>query len=571
MDQQLTLNQAKSTITRQKLIIYIILAIITVAVFWQVNKFDFINFDDNLYVTANPNIMSGITLQGFTWAFTTRYFDFWTPLVWLSFMLDYQLYGLKAGGYHVTNLIFHVLSTLLLFWLFCRMTGAVWKSAFVAAFFALHPLHVESVVWVSERKDVLSAFFWMLTLCLYVFYTERPNIKRYLAVIFAFILALLSKPMVVTLPAIMILLDYWPLNRFDSKKENLFSWQLKEKFIFFILSSVLTIVTIYNPNNHGIQEKIDIIHFPLLSRLANDSIAYVVYLEKTLWPHDMTIFYPFISQISAWKVTGSLLLIILITAISIVIVKSKPYVLVGWLWFAFSLLPVLGTIHICSYMMADHYHYLTSIGLAIILAWSTPAFIRNEQLKKRVLFLLSVVVLIIMASLTWKQCNYWKDSIELWQHALNVTDNNYIAHNNIASALLEKGDTEKAIYHYNEAIRINRYAKALHNMGIIYYNLGRYQQAIEYFNQAIREKHDYSTAHYSLGNTYLLLGQHQFALGQYNETIEIRPDHANAYNSRAFIYLLHENMIAGCSNAQKACKLGNCKTLAWAREKGFCK
>ena len=202
----------------QKVIIYLTLTILTLAVYWRVNQCDFITFDDPVYVTQNSHIQSGITLNGFRWAFSTRYYNVWHPLVWLSFMFDYQLHGLNAGGYHVTNLILHILSALLLFWLFNRMTGAIWKSAFVAAFFALHPLHVESVAWISERKDVLSAFFWMLTLCLYVYYTEKPVIKRYLAVVVCFVLALMSKPMVVTLPLILILLDYWPLGRLGSRK-----------------------------------------------------------------------------------------------------------------------------------------------------------------------------------------------------------------------------------------------------------------------------------------------------------------------------------------------------------------
>ena len=212
------LNKLNINPRKQKLIVYIALTVVTLAVFWQVNQYDFINFDDPVYVTENSHIQSGITLDGFRWAFSTTYADLWHPLTWLSLMFDYQLHGLNAGGYHLTNLILHILSTLLLFWLFNRMTGAIWRSAFVAAFFALHPLHVESVAWIAERKDVLSAFFWMLTLCLYVYYTEKPVIKRYLPVVFSFVLALMSKPMVVTLPVIMILLDYWPLNRFESRK-----------------------------------------------------------------------------------------------------------------------------------------------------------------------------------------------------------------------------------------------------------------------------------------------------------------------------------------------------------------
>ncbi len=212
------LNKLNIRSRKQKLIVYIALTVVTLAVYWQVNHYSFVNFDDRAYVTENSRIQSGITLDGFRWAFNTKYADLWNPLIWLSFIFDYQLHGLNSGGYHLTNLILHIMSVLLLFWLFNRMTGAIWKSAFVAALFALHPLHVESVAWISERKDVLSAFFWMLTLCLYVYYTEKPVIKRYLFVLFSFGCALMSKPMVVTLPVVMILLDYWPLGRLQSRK-----------------------------------------------------------------------------------------------------------------------------------------------------------------------------------------------------------------------------------------------------------------------------------------------------------------------------------------------------------------
>src|SRR5208282_703906 len=329
------LNRINLSSDRQKLIVYLALTVVTFTVFWQVNLYDFTNFDDPLYVTENSHIQSGITLAGIRWAFSTTYADsLWHPLIWLSLMLDNQLVGLNAGGYHITNLILHIFNTLLLFWLFNRMTGAIWRSAFVAAFFALHPLHVESVAWIAERKDVLSAFFWMLTLCMYVYYTEKPVIKRYLLVVFCFVLALMSKPMVVTLPVILLLLDYWPLGRLGSqnivtkdpeiisvasskeKKKNKVKqetlkknipptqvrklpqtriagiipvWQLWEKIPFFILSAVFSIITLYNPN----QPKTSLKAFSLISRLANASVAFVTYLEKTLWPYDLAVFYPF--------------------------------------------------------------------------------------------------------------------------------------------------------------------------------------------------------------------------------------------------------------------------------------
>ena len=277
-------NKTAITPQKQKLIVYIFLAIITFAGYWQVHQFEFINFDDNVYVSENVVVQSGLTKESFFWAFGTKYFGLWNPLVWLSFMADYEFYGLNAGGYHVTNLILHILSTLLLFRLFSTMTGEIWKSAFVAAFFALHPLHVESVAWVSERKDVLSAFFWMLTLCLYVFYTEKQSIKRYLPVVFSFVLALLSKPMVVTLPIIMILLDYWPLKRFENQNRlsDTIVWQLREKLPLLALSVVFAIITIFAQQKPYDPEA----SFALTSRLINAPVTFVTYLIKTLCPLD---------------------------------------------------------------------------------------------------------------------------------------------------------------------------------------------------------------------------------------------------------------------------------------------
>ncbi len=297
-------------------------------------------------------------------------------------MLDYQLYGLNAGGYHLTNLILHILSALFLFWLFNRMTGAVWKSAFVAAIFALHPLHVESVAWISERKDVLSAFFWMLTLCLYVYYTEKPVIKRYLLVLFCFVCALMSKPMVVTLPVIMILLDYWPLKRFESKitGNNLTEvlpvkvslWPLWEKIPFLILSAVLIVMTLYSPDKPSVKV------FPLGSRIANMPVSVMTYLEKTLWPRDLAIFYPFSEQLPIWQVLGAAAGILVISAAVIIMMRRLPYLFVGWLWYAITLLPVIGIFQVGGFSMADRYHYLPSIGIAVMLAWGIPLFLKAK-------------------------------------------------------------------------------------------------------------------------------------------------------------------------------------------------
>jgi len=536
----------------------------TVAVYWQVNKFDFVNFDDNIYVSENSVVQSGLTPQGFLWSLSSKYFGLWNPLVWLSFMVDYEFYGLNGGGYHVTNFILHILSTLLLFRLFHRMTHAIWKSAFVAAFFALHPLHVESVAWIAERKDVLSAFFWVLTLYFYVYYTEKPVLKRYLLVLFAFMMALMSKPMVITLPVIMILLDYWPLKRFERGKGNWLLWQVKEKIPFFVLSLILVIITFYTP------DKKDTISIAFISRLANAPVAFVTYLIKTFWPVNLAIFYPFPDVTPSWQVAGASLLIILITASVIVMAKRHPYLFTGWFWYGIIIFPVIGILQIGDFAMADRYHYLSSIGIAVGLAWGMPLLFRHENLNKIILFPAAIAFLIFLSFLTWQQCSSWKNSITLFSHALQVTKNNYMAHLNLASALLERGETQKALYHYDKTIRINNYHAANYNKGVIYFRLGQYQKAMMNFHEAIRVKPDYAEAYYNLGIIYHTLGQHEVALKNFNEAIRIMPNHAGAYNNRAFIYLTMKNNISGCSNALKACQLGNCKTLIWAKGKGMC-
>ena len=594
------LNKINIGPDRQRLIIYLVLTVVTFAVFWQVNQYDFINFDDPVYITENLHVQSGITLEGFRWAFSTKYFGLWNPLVWLSFMFDYQLFGLNAGGYHLTNLILHILSTLLLFWLFNRMTGAIWKSAFVAGLFALHPLHVESVAWIAERKDVLSAFFWMLTLCLYVYYTEKPVIKRYLLVLFSFVCALMSKPMVITLPVIMILLDYWPLERFQSNKDNLILWQLKEKIPFFILSAVVAVITLYAPNNPSVR------YYYLSSRISNAFVSFMIYLEKTFWPHDMAVFYPFPAHIPVWQVLSASLLIIVITTVVIAMVKHWPYLFVGWLWYTITILPVIGIIQIGNYSMADRYHYLPSIGIAVMLAWGIPSLIKSEKTRKKILFPAGIAVLFALVVLSWHQCGYWKNSATLFSHSLQVTKNNYLAHNSLGLALFAEGKTGEAIDQYNKAIRIRPdFIRPYHNRGAAYASLGQYQRAIADYNEAIRIRPDFAEVYNNRGIAYSLLGQQQQAIIDYNEAIRLKPGYFEAYNNRgnaysdlgrkeraieefneairlkpdyglfyanrATVYFYLDQNKHGCLDARKACELGNCKTLEMANGNEYCR
>jgi protein O-mannosyl-transferase len=523
---------------KQKLIVYLVLTAVTLAVFWQVNQFDFINVDDPIYVTGNSHIHSGITPDGLRWALGTTYAEFWHPLTWLSLMFDYQFYGLHAGGYHVTNLILHIMSALLLFGLFNRMTGAIWRSAFVAALFALHPLRVQSVVFVAERKDVLCAFFCMLTLCLYVYYTEKPVIKRYLPVLFSFALALMSKSMAVTLPVIMILLDYWPLGRFEPKKNNADTvfWQLREKIPFFILSAVFSIITIYVQRGPVLEYT----PYSLSSRIANAPVSFLIYLEKIFMPGNLAAFYVFPDQPPLWHVLGAISLIAVISVAVIAAGKRLPYLFAGWFWYVITIAPVIGIILIArsgNRPLADHYTYLPSIGIAVGLAWGMPLLFPREETRKKVLFPAGIAVLAILSVLTWRQCGYWKNSITLANHTLQVTKDNYSAYTIRGNAYSVLGQYQLAFDDFDEAIRLKPdYIPVYIERGNLYAKLGRYQRAFDDFNEAIRLKPDYPIAYNNRGNTYTILGRYQSAIEDYNETIRLKPDYADAYNSRGNIY-----------------------------------
>jgi tetratricopeptide (TPR) repeat protein len=552
------LNKININSRKQILIVYFVLAIAALAVFWQVNQFDFISIDDDVYVTENSHVQSGITLDGFRWAFSTTYAEFWHPLTWLSLMFDYQFHGLHAGGYHLTNLLLHIMSTLLLFWLFNRMTGAIWRSAFVAALFALHPLRVESVAWVGERKDVLSVFFWMLTLCLYIYYTEKPVIKRYLPVLLSFACGLMSKSTIVTLPLIMILLDYWPLSRFPGRDRKLSEtgimkiiplWQLREKIPFFILSAFFSIITYfahYEPFTKN---------YSLGSRIANALVSFISYLAKTFWPHDLAVFYPFSAQLPVWQVLGSALLIIVISAAVIITVRRLPYLFVGWLWYLITLLPVIGIIQIGNFALADRFTYLPSIGIGIMLAWGVPLLFKREEMRNKILFPAAVAALAILAIVTWRQCGYWKNSIELSNHTLQVTKNNYLAYNNRGIAYAKLDQYQLALEDFSAMSSEEDYADAYYNRGIVYDNLRQYQNAIENYNKAINLHSNFIKAYNNRGTAYDNLGQYQLAIENYNKAVSLKTDNAISYFNRANIYAKIGQYLRALEDFNKAISL----------------
>lgn len=583
---------------KNKLIVYIFLIVMTSAVFWQVHQYEFIDLDDSVYVINNHHLQSGVTSDAIRWSFRTMYAEFWHPVTWFSLMLDYQFYGLNAGGYHVTSIILHILSTLLLFWIFNHITGEIWKSAFVAAAFALHPLHVESVAWIAKRKDVLSGFFWMLTLCFYVYYTHKPVVKRYLLVVSSFVLALMSKPMVVTLPMIMILLDYWPLRRFASHKGNLIAWQIKEKMPFLILSGIFTVLTYiaqHNPHAEG---------FTPGFRTARAFVSFLMYIEKIFWPDNLAVYYPFSNHLPVVQVLVAVSLIILVSICVIVMMRRWPYLFVGWLWYAITILPIIGIFKAPAKPISDHYTYLPAIGIAIMLAWGIPLLFSNDYSRKKILFPVSLAMIIVLSFLTWKQCGHWKNNMTLFSHALHVTKDNAIAHNFLARDLNKQGRFNESMYHFDEAIRIiPHYADVYVNKGNVYIKLGQYRKAIQYFKEAIRIKPHYAEAYNCLGSAYADMGQYQKAIQHFNEAIKLKNNHADAYYNRGLTYLkFHQYQLAledfnksirmnpindayhnrgvlylnygyidfGCTDARKACDLGNCTLLDNAMKKGLC-
>lgn len=557
-----------ATINRKKKILTVCVVLIGLcfAVFGQALWFDFIRFDDPTYVTENIKIQSPITLGGLTWMILETSAGYWHPLTWLSFMLDYQLYGLNAAGYHLTNLLLHILSTLLLFGLFHRMTREIWPSALVASLFALHPLHVETVAWISKRKDVLSAFFWMTSLWSYIYYTEQPNVKRYLIILLPFTLALMSKPMVVTLPLIMLILDFWPLKRLSSLNEA--ALRVREKLPFFLMAAFFSWITIYI-RYPGKNPMVDTI--PFSYRLANAPVAFVTYLKKTFFPYELAVFYPFPSLIPAHEVIIASIIIVMISIWMVLLTRKMPYLLAGWLWYAITLLPVIGIIQVIERALSDNYTYLPLIGIFMMAAWGTSGLLNHKRFK---IFLLplGVIILLGLSLLSWRQCATWQNNITVFGHATRVTRDNLLAHINLGFALNAQGKNEEALEHFTQAVRINPHCpEAYYNRGTMYGEMNRYDLAMEDFKKAILLKPDYVDAHYNMGTLYAKRGHYLRAIEKYNEAIRLDPGYVLAYYSRGLAYLLQGKNDPGCRDARRACALGRCELLEITRSQGKCR
>jgi len=585
----------------------IFLTLATLTAFWRVNECDFTNYDDDIYITANSRVRDGLSIDAVRWAFTSGYAANWHPLTWISHMADVQLFGFNPHIHHFTNLLFHVANTLLLFFVLCRMTKAFWRSLFVAALFALHPLHVESVAWVAERKDVLSTFFWMLTIAAYVRYVEHrtedggrkteygkgnsaphhlssvlcqpSSALRYLAVIVFFAMGLMSKPMLVTLPFVLLLLDYWPLGRMSGSGyhealanssipgpridpaehgtgadpqssvavaqattppagSSLLRPLLLEKLPLFILSAISCIVTLVVQQRAGTVTSIE--EIPPGVRIANASVSYFIYLGKTVWPHDLAVFYPHHGSPPVWQVLGAVLFLSLVSLAVILTAKRFPWFAVGWLWFTGTLVPVIGIVQVGGQAMADRYAYIPLIGVFIMAAWGIPELLRKwlpGRPLKIVLSASAAAVLVSLSMVTWKQAGYWKDSIALYDHALEVTTDNDVIYFNRGLVYKNAGKPMQAIADFDRAIQIYpENPEAYNNRGLVYDKLGDPVRAIADFDRAIEINPKHSKAYNNRGVAYGRLGNNGRAIWNYDRAIEIQPGYAMAFVNRGLAY-----------------------------------
>ena len=518
--------------SQKKLLIIFVLILCTLVVYWQVKDFNFAGYDDELYITDNTHVQTGLTFESIKWAFTAFHAGNWHPLTWLSHMLDCELYGLNPTGHHWTNVELHIANTLLLFFILFKMTGALWRSALVAALFALHPLHVESVAWVAERKDVLSTFFGMLTILAYIRYVKKRNLLRYSLVFIFLSLGLMSKPMLVTMPFVLLLLDFWPLERlkYYSPKQSskLFSLILEKISLFIpvIISSVLTILA---------QKEVGALYsfeaLPITTRIANALISYNNYIIKTIWPQNLAVFYPHpFGTLSLWYVFLAALAIAVISFFSIRSFKQHPYVAVGWFWYVGTLIPVIGFIQVGAQAMADRYTYIPLIGLFIIAAWGMPDLLKKWHYNRIILVIFSIIIIFAFSTRSYFQIRHWENSTAVFKNAVKVTENNWLAYNNLGLALMREGKLNDAVLNYKKALQIRPdYLTALDNIGIALHQLGRFEEALFYYSKALKIDPKHAGVHNNIANVLTALGKFEEAIKHYKKALLIEPEFAEAH------------------------------------------
>jgi tetratricopeptide (TPR) repeat protein len=529
------------------------LAAIIWVVFGQTLGHEFVNYDDDLYVYENPVVQKGLTWEGFRWALTYGQIGHWHPLTWLSHMLDCQLYGLQAGGHHLTNILLHTATAILLFLVLRQMTGFLWRSAFVAAVFAIHPLRVESVAWVAERKDVLSAFFFMLTLGAYVRYVRRPPSKiRYGVMILLYALGLLSKNMLVTMPFVLLLLDYWPLNRLSGFSPRVLLRRVAEKIPLFVLAVGSCVATALMPEKVPAEYMLS---FAL--RMENAVVSYVTYLWQMIHPSGLACVYPNpVNDVPLWQVAGALGLLLAISGVAWAFRKTHPCLVVGWLWYLGMLIPVIGMVQISYYAHADRYTYLPQIGLYLLLTWAAADLCAGWRHRRVVLGGGATVILVALIFCARTQASYWRNSELLWTHTLACTSDNAVAHVNLGNALLQKGSVNEAMVHYQKALQIKPDCVDAHiNLGTALLQKGNVAEAIAHYQKALQIKPDSPEAHNNLGNALLKIGNVDEAIAPFQRALQIKPDFAEAHNNLGIALLQKGKVDEAIVHYQKALQI----------------
>jgi len=530
-------------------------------IFWTIQQADFINYDDNRYVYENDYVARGFSSENVKWAFYNYHVGYWHPLTWITFIFDYERFGLAPGGYHWTNVQFHIIGTLLLYSVLVMMTGARGKSFFVASLFALHPLHVESVAWISSRKDVLSGCWFMLTLMAYVHYAKDRNAKRYSLVLLFFMLGLMSKPILVTLPFVLLLLDYWPLKRFSREsvgKPGQFKASFLPAFLdkipLLILGGLVSILTLYTTQRMGTVASLSSVSF--IRRVENAVVSYGIYIRKAFLPYDLSIFYPYPVSISVIWVIFWMILLTGITALVIRLVREYPYLTVGWFWYLGTLLPVIGLLQAGEQAMADRYTYISLIGIFIIIAWGVPDLLEKRQLKPAIIPLSSTLVLLVFMMISINHVGYWKNDTTLFEHAIAVTKDNHLAHNALGYSLFNKGRIDDAIVQYGQALKIDpQYTDARINLGAALMSKDRINEAIMQFKKVLAIDSRNPIAHRNMGIALTKSGNAEVSLAHFKIAYAMDGDDADIHNNLGIAFAKKGDLREAANHFQSSLRL----------------
>jgi tetratricopeptide (TPR) repeat protein len=510
-------------------LVALLLAALVLSVYWQAGGHGSIHLDDDAFVYGNPIVLDGLTAKGAAWAFTTDHGGLWHPLTWLSHMADVSMFGADPGRHHLVSAAIHALNTVLLFLLLQAMTGAFWRSAFVAALFGVHPLHVEPVAWVAERKELLGACFWWLTMAAYLRYARKPCVGRYLPVVLLLALGLMCKPMLVTLPLVLLLADYWPLARGKSVPLSRLAIEKAPLLALSALSAAVTIATQLRSDAVS-----SLASIPFGPRLANAAISCAAYLLKTAWPDSLAVYYPFpmkaVDGATALKAAGAAALLAAATALIVREARRRPYLAFGWFWYLGTLVPVIGLLHVGGVAMADRYSYIPLTGVFIMIAWGFAEATEALRFRRVLAGILGGAVVIAFAATAWIQTGYWRDASTVFTHALRVTGDNPTAWYNLGLAEYRLGNHEGAIASYRAAIGIRpRYSEAWYGTGLSLRRLRKFPEAVAAFREALRIRPDYPEAWNGLGNAYRDQGLYPPAIDAYRRALALRPELAEAW------------------------------------------